>query len=58
MSNTPAPVPTGTAFVNGTGLHSNQFAWSESLTVVRLTTGYGVTRYVVTDKRGRHGYAY
>lgn len=52
------PLIPGSLIVNGNGLHSSQFNWQESLTIVRLTTGYGVTRYVVSDSRGRHGYAY
>jgi len=55
-----SPLPAGATFVNGVdGLHSVSFNWAERLTVSRLDTrSYGVTRYVVTDRHGRHGHAY
>ena len=50
----------GQTFVNGSErLHSRSFGWNEVLTVVRKDNqSYGVERYVVRDKYGRHGFAY
>lgn len=49
----------GQTFRNGIdGLHSHGYNWGERLTVVRQDTGYGVTRYIVKDNKGSHGYAY
>lgn len=49
----------GTTFINGQGFTARSLTWAEQLTVVRLDPrSYGVTRYIVVDQRGRHGYAY
>ncbi|AAN01842.1 hypothetical protein SEA_SOYO_90 [Mycobacterium phage SoYo] len=49
----------GQTFQNGQGLHSHGFNWAETLTVVRKDPmSYGVERYLVRDRYGRHGYAY
>ena len=50
---------TGEVFTNGTGpLHAVGFNWHERLTVIRTDTRmYGTTRYLVSDRNGRHGYA-
>lgn len=49
----------GTHFVNGNELHARGFNWHEALTVVSVDPmAYGTTRYVVSDRYGRHGYAY
>lgn len=49
---------TGETFANGDGAHCSAHNWRERLTVERVDKGYGVTRYLVSDRNGRHGYAY
>lgn len=48
------------SFQNGIdGVSSVGFNRGETLTVVRKDCrGYGVERYLVSDRYGRHGYAY
>lgn len=48
----------GDTFANGVdGLHAH-FNWAEPLTIVALDAQtYGATRFVVTDRNGRRGYA-
>lgn len=48
----------GTRCVNGNGVYARSLDWHTPVTIVRQTTGYGVTRYVVADRYGRHAYAY
>lgn len=49
----------GNSFRNGVdGLKSHGFAWGEELTVVRKDChSYGVDRYLVRNRHGRHGWA-
>jgi hypothetical protein len=56
----PTALATGATFVNGVdGLHANGANWAMTLTVVRTDPqSYGQPRYIVTDKSGRHYYAY
>lgn len=50
---------TGQTFINGQAVTAHGFNWAEQLTVVRLDAqSYGVDRYIVRDRHGRHGYAY
>lgn len=49
----------GRVFINGQGMTARRFSWAEQLTVVRVDPrSYGVTRYIVRDRHGRHGFAY
>lgn len=56
------PIGAGDQFRNGLadlGIQSVSFNYGELLTVVRRDARtYGVTRYIVVDRYGRHGYAY
>lgn len=53
----------GETFRNGDpetlGIIAHGFDWHEELTVIsRDPRGYGVTRYIVRNRHGRHGFAY
>lgn len=50
----------GQSILNGIdGIGSSQFNYGERLTIVRRDNqSYGVERFVVKDRHGRHGYAY
>lgn len=56
----PVQLTAGATFANGVdGLHAVSFNWAEALTIKHLDSrAYGVTRFIVTDRYGRHGYAY
>lgn len=49
---------TGQTFANGHGAHCAQVNYGERVTVERVDKGYSVTRYLVVDRYGRHGWAY
>ena len=48
----------GQTFTNGHGAHTSSSNYGERLTVERVDKGYSVTRYLVVDRFGRHGWAY
>lgn len=49
---------TGQTFINGREAHCASSNYGETLTVERVSPGYGVIRYLVVDRYGRHGWAY